>query len=287
MGYFSAFLLLPLLMTIASGTTLFLSTLSHTYLGELGLLTQLTGQLLLLLPFVIIIGIFTLLYLLIPNVPVRFVPALIAGTVAGLVFQGFQTLYISGVLWISKYNAIYGSFAAVPLALLWMQLSWVIVLLGAQISYAVQHVGHFTTPPLSEHPSRRYEDIVLITVGAMIARLFAEGHRPMPDVEMLAERCCLSLRQTQTALLQLLQMGLIIEGRQGDEEALAYYPALPLDQLTLGLLLERMDQRGAELLPLELEGRHRVVWQRRKQLYQQLFAQGATQRLCDLEGAEV
>ena len=130
-NYLGAFVLFPLLLTISSGTTLFLSTLNHTYLSELKIISTLTSEILGLLPYVLIIFTFTVIYLLIPNVRVRFVPALIAGVVAGLSFQAFQALYINGVLWISRYNAIYGSFAAVPLALLWIQLSWIIVLLGA------------------------------------------------------------------------------------------------------------------------------------------------------------
>ena len=261
MGYLSAFLLLPLLMTISSATTIFLSTLNHTYLAQLGLISTVTNQLLQLLPFAILIILFTLLYLLIPNVRVRFVPALIAGVIAGLAFQCFQALYINGVLWISKYNAIYGSFAAVPLALLWTQLSWVIILLGAQISYAVQHVWYFTTPPLSGRLSRRYEDLILISVAATTARLFAEGYRPLPEATTLAERSRLPLRETQEALLRLLRLGVLAEVRtlQHGAEQVGYQPALPLDRLTLGYLLELHDRGGEEVLPLELDGRHESV----------------------------
>ena len=285
MGYLSAFLLLPLLMTISSATTIFLSTLNHTYLSQLGLISTVTNQLLQLLPFAILIILFTLLYLLIPNVRVHFVPALIAGVIAGLAFQCFQALYINGVLWISKYNAIYGSFAAVPLALLWTQLSWVIILLGAQISYAVQHVWYFTTPPLSGRLSRRYEDLILISVAATTARLFAEGHRPLPEATTLAERSRLPLRETQEALLRLLRLGVLAEVRtlQHGAEQVGYQPALPLDRLTLGYLMELVDREGEEVLPLELDGRHESVWQLRRQLYRPLFRSAAQLRICDID----
>ena len=105
-----------------------------------------TTQILGLVPYVLVTLGFVCLYFFVPNVRVHFIPALIAGLIAGIAFQIFQALYINGVLWISRYNAIYGSFAAVPLALLWIQLSWIIILLGAEISYAIQHVWHFTTP---------------------------------------------------------------------------------------------------------------------------------------------
>ena len=167
-NYLGAFILFPLLLTISSGTTLFLSTLSNTYLGELGIISALTTQILGLLPYVLVTLGFVCLYFFVPNVRVHFIPALIAGLIAGIAFQIFQALYINGVLWISRYNAIYGSFAAVPLALLWIQLSWIIILLGAQISYSIQHVWHFTSPPNSRPLSRSYADNVLIALTARI-----------------------------------------------------------------------------------------------------------------------
>ena len=170
-NYFGAFILLPLILTVSSGTTLFLSTLNHTYLGSLEVISTLTTQLLSLVPYVLITLAFTGLYFFVPNVRVRFLPALIAGVISGIAFQLFQGLYISGVLWISKYNAIYGSFAAVLLALLWMQLSWLIVLLGAQISYAIQHVWHFNAPPSADTPSRYYQDLLFITLTAEITAI--------------------------------------------------------------------------------------------------------------------
>lgn len=89
-------------------------------------------------PYLITILAFTGLYISLPNTKVRFVNGLVAGILSGIAFQFFQFIYISGQIWVSKYNAIYGSFAALPLLLLWLQLSWLICLFGAEISYASQ-----------------------------------------------------------------------------------------------------------------------------------------------------
>lgn len=268
-NYLGAFILFPLLLTISSGTTLFLSTLSHTYLGQLGIISTVTTQALALVPYIVVTLGFVGLYLFLPNVRVHFVPALIAGLITGVAFQIFQALYINGVLWISRYNAIYGSFAAVPLALLWIQLSWIIILLGAQISYSIQHVWHFTSPPNSRPLSRRYADSVFITLMAHITARYTSDDPEPYRAETLAAACDLPLRQTQEALSQLTRMGVLIEVKYGKDEVIGgyYCPNISPERLTLGLLLEHIDRYGGELLSLKRNGIHATAWQARTHAY--------------------
>ena len=284
-NYLGAFVLFPLLLTISSGTTLFLSTLNHTYLSELKIISTLTSEILGFLPYVLIIFTFTVIYLLIPNVRVRFVPALIAGVVAGLSFQAFQGLYINGVLWISRYNAIYGSFAAVPLALLWIQLSWIIVLLGAQISYSIQHVWHLTSPPTSVPLSRRYLDVILVTITARIVQQFVSDSGEPYRAETLAKDCVLPLRQTQEALAHLLAMGIVVEVNYGKEEVEGgyYHPNVSPERLTLSYLLNAIDRSGSEAIPLHPEGAHAQAWIARSRAYETLFHSAQDTLLRDLK----
>ena len=284
-NYLGAFILFPLLLTISSGTTLFLSTLNHTYLSQLKIISTLTSEILGLVPYVLIIFTFTVIYLLIPNVRVRFVPALIAGVVAGLAFQVFQGLYINGVLWISRYNAIYGSFAAVPLALLWIQLSWIIVLLGAQISYSIQHVWHLTSPPTSVPLSRRYLDVILVTITARIVQQFVSDSGEPYRAETLAKDCDLPLRQTQEALAHLLAMGIVVEVNYGKEEVEGgyYHPNVSPERLTLSYLLNAIDRSGSEAIPLHPEGAHAQAWIARSRAYETLFHSAQDTLLRDLK----
>ena len=284
-NYLGAFILFPLLLTISSGTTLFLSTLNHTYLSQLKIISTLTSEILGLVPYVLIIFTFTVIYLLIPNVRVRFVPALIAGVMAGLSFQAFQALYINGVLWISRYNAIYGSFAAVPLALLWIQLSWIIVLLGAQISYSIQHVWHLTSPPTSVPLSRRYLDVILVTITARIVQQFVSDSGEPYRAETLAKDCDLPLRQTQEALAHLLAMGIVVEVNYGKEEVEGgyYHPNVSPERLTLSYLLNAIDRSGSEAIPLHPEGAHAQAWIARSRAYETLFHSAQDTLLRDLK----
>ena len=144
-------------------------------------------RLLNIVPFVVIILLFTSLYKFLPNTKVKFQNALIAGGIAGIAFQFFQMLYLSGQLWITRYNAIYGTFAAIPLMLLWIQFSWFIALIGAEISYAAQNVSKFSFEKETRNISRRYKDFFTLMIVSEIVRRFAKELPPL-TADQLSER---------------------------------------------------------------------------------------------------
>ena len=93
-----------------------------------------------ILPFFFYWLLFTLLYLVVPNTKVKFVHVLFAGIICGTAFQLFQYLYINGQINLSQYNTVYGAFAAIPLFFFWLQISWLIVLYGAELSFVSQNL---------------------------------------------------------------------------------------------------------------------------------------------------
>lgn len=116
----------------------------------------------------------------------KLLPAFITALVAVFTFQIFQMLYISGQLWVSRYNSIYGSLA-VPLLMLFLQLSWTIILFGAQLSYAIQNVKRYVFMSESEKISNRFRDLVAILVMKKVCKAFE--HQGMEySAEMLAPR---------------------------------------------------------------------------------------------------
>ena len=115
--YLAMFIVLPILMTSSSGISIFLSTLQNSFLSQYVFLTPVLGFILNVSPYIITSLTFAGVYILLPNTKVKVSNGLIAGAIAGCAFQFFQFIYISGQIWVSKYNAIYGSFAALPLLL--------------------------------------------------------------------------------------------------------------------------------------------------------------------------
>ena len=121
---------------------------------------------------------FTAAYMLIPNTKVKFGNAFLSGALAGTGFLVLQWLFVTGTLYVTRYNAIYGSFAFIPLLLIWIQLVWVICLAGAVICYSSQNVFAFSLDREVSTISSRYRWTVTIAISAIITRRFLEGERP-------------------------------------------------------------------------------------------------------------
>mgnify|MGYP002421025805 CR=1 FL=1 len=244
--YLALFLILPVLMTASSGLSIFLSTLQNSFISQYFFFTPLVELILNITPYLITILAFTGLYISLPNTKVRFVNGLVAGILSGIAFQFFQFIYISGQIWVSKYNAIYGSFAALPLLLLWLQLSWLICLFGAEISYASQNVKKFSFERDSKNISRRYKDFLTLLIASLIVKRFVKGEKPYTADE-LSDAYRIPIRITTQILYQLTELHIIIEVNYGDDERVVHYqPAIDVNKITVSYLLTRMDEYGSE-----------------------------------------
>ena len=143
--YLSIMLISPILVIMSSSVTVFITTqvtLITEKIALLGIFSSLIFFILKLLPYCLVWILFTFIYILMPNTKVNFSSGFIAGVFAGTIFQLAQWAYIYFQVGVAKYNAIYGSFAALPLFLVWLQLSWLIVLLGAEISFLINMSIH-------------------------------------------------------------------------------------------------------------------------------------------------
>ena len=146
----------------------------------------------------------------------------------------------------SKYNAIYGSFAALPLLLLWLQLSWLICLFGAELSYASQNVKKFSFERDRKSISRRYKDFLTLLIASLIIKRFVKGEKPYTADE-LSDAYRIPIRITTQILYLLTELNIIIEVNYGNDDRVAYYqPAIDVNKITVSYLLTRMDEHGSE-----------------------------------------
>ena len=137
--YVSMFVLAPMVIVLTSGISIFLATIAKQ--TEQWLLLGSTIRFLInLLPYVLMSAVFITLYVFMPNTKVKLKFAIVPGILAGVAMQLLQYFYIYGQVLLSGYNAIYGSFAAIPLFMLWVQFSWTICLFGAELTYTNQNV---------------------------------------------------------------------------------------------------------------------------------------------------
>jgi membrane protein len=258
--YLALFIILPALMTLSSGVSIFLSTLKTTFLSQYVFLTPVADLLLNLLPYIIATLVFTVLFILLPHTRVRFLNALAAGFVTGCAFQLFQFLYISGQIWVSKYNAIYGSFAVLPLLLLWLQLSWLICLFGAEIVYASQNVKKFSFERDSKNISRRYNDFLILLIASLTVKRFRDGGKPYTADE-LSDTYRIPIRLTTRILYLLTELGILVEvNYEGDELIARYQPGLDIHQISVGYLFGKVDEHGSENFRIDTQTAFRSEW---------------------------
>ena len=256
--YFSMLLLLPLLILLSSGISIFMSTFMKT-MEEYTLLAPVIKSLVRLTPYVLTWGMFTALYIFMPNTKVKFKYAILPGILAGSAFQAFQYLYIGSQIWVSRYNAIYGSFAAIPMFLLWTQISWSICLFGAQLCYVAQNLRNFSFSKETENISRRYHDFLCILIMSLICKRF-KTEEPPYTAESLSDEHKIPIRLTTTILYELQDLHLIYETPMEDEdEEMGYLPAVDINRLNVGMLLNRLDEAGSEAFKID-RNRYFASW---------------------------
>lgn len=248
--YFSMMLLLPLLIMLSSGISIFMSTFLKN-MEEFFLLAPVIKFLVRLTPFVLTWGMFTALYIFMPNTKVKLKFAIVPGILAGSAFQAFQYLYIGSQIWVSRYNAIYGSFAAIPMFLLWTQISWSICLYGAQLCYVAQNLRNFSFSKETENISRRYHDFLCILIMSLICKRF-QTEEPPYTAESLSDEHKIPIRLTTTILYELQDLHMIYETPvEGEDEEMAYLPSVDINQMNVAMLLSRLDKEGSEAFKID------------------------------------
>ncbi len=250
--YFSMILLLPLLIVISSGLTIFMTTYIKDMENYL-VLAPVLKFLVRMIPYALTWGMFIGLFIFIPNTKVRLQHAWLPGILAGSAFQAFQYFYINSQIWVSNYNAIYGSFAAIPMFLLWTQISWTICLFGAEMSYVSQNLASFNFGKETANISRRYHDFFCTIILAAICKRFCEEKAPY-TAEELSREYKIPIRLTKNILYELQDIHLVYEA-VGDSKGqdISYLPGCDTNQLTVGMLLRKLDSAGSEAFNVDRE----------------------------------
>ena len=187
---------------------------------------------------------FTFIYVVLPSTKVRFTAALTAGVVAGTAFVLFQWGYVYLQRWMTSYNAIYGSFAALPLFLLWMQISWEILLLGGELSFAYQNIARFGEERESLLISYDRRRKLMVGVMLLVSRAFRDGRGAVSFSE-IRDRLDVPTRIMNNILYTLVQARMLNEIRtEGTDYDLEYAPARDISTLRVYDILSAVDSHG-------------------------------------------
>jgi membrane protein len=249
--YLSFMLVCPVLFLMSSSVTVVVASSIEALVERLSFLGPLADLLLLLirlLPFVVIWALFMFMYLFMPNGRVRFLSGLLGGVVAGTLFVLMQVLYVKFQVGVSRQSAIYGSFAALPLFLLWLQTSWLVVLFGAEISFAHQNVDTYEFEPDCLNVSPALKRLIALGVVHECVRRFQSAEEPS-SAEELAHALETPIRLVNQILFELVEANVLSEARRDDERAVAYQPAQDVEKLTVHGVLRLLDERGHRRVP--------------------------------------
>lgn len=240
--YISVFLLLPILIIISSGLSIFLATAAQ-YFPDFRLLSTTVQLMLHLLPYVISSLLFIGLYCYMPNTRVQVRHAFFPGILAGILFQLLQYFYIHSQIWVSTYNAIYGSFAALPMFMLWVNFSWIICLFGAQLTYANQNLKSYFYLKDIHRISRNYHDVLLIMILSKISKRFEKDMIPY-SVYGLSAETTLPVGVISKLIHELHKMNLIVVEGDNLEETQRVVPSADIHKMTVNEVMARIDAYG-------------------------------------------
>ncbi len=187
----------------------------------------------------------TVLFIIMPNAKVKVIPAAIAGVIAGTILQGIQFLYLDLQFGITKLSYIYGSFAAVPLFIIWLQSSWSVVLLGAEISFANQNISRYEMESEALNISNFQKRALILMIMHMIIRNFSLGERPI-SAEYIAANLKIPVRLARDILQDLSSANLVSVIRENGQIERLYQPALDINRLTVSYVFSRLDKQGIE-----------------------------------------
>ena len=231
--YFAMVLLGPLLLIAAGAVSVFLTTRIELLGG--GLLSPFLLLLLRLMPYLLIWILFTFLYKIMPNTRVHFYPALITGILAGTAFQLIQWAYLTFQIGAVGLGVVYGSFATLPLILIWMQVSWTVVLFGAELTHAAQNIELYRYGPAPKKINPYKYKLLSLYILSLLLKKFTESNSTL-TTSQLSDQLKIPELLVKEILDNLAEVNLLSQKH--------YEPALDIYEITVAKALEHLELYG-------------------------------------------
>lgn len=236
--YLAAVVIAPILLIGANSTSLYVQNLLSEFTPPV-----IVRILLLLISIIMMVGLLTFIYKVMPNTKVKLKAAFIGAVIAGPVLMIFQTVYFSLQTMLSNYNAIYGIFSAIPLFLIWLQASWQIVLFGAELSFAHQNINKYEYEKAAGNISYEYRKKVMVAVMYEIASHFIK-HEGAVSSEMIADRLELPLRTVREVIYTLIKADLIAPIVMNDQKTHYYIPSQDVHSIRVFDVIKHVENIG-------------------------------------------
>jgi membrane protein len=201
------------------------------------------------LPLALVWTLLALLYRYMPNTRVRNRSAIVVAILAGTVYYAAQAAHIAFQVGVARYNAVYGSLAALPLYLIWLQVSWHIILFGAEVCFAADNEETYEFERDCRAASHRFKRLLALRIAEFVSKRFHQGEAAL-DADSISHELEIPARLARELLDELAQAGILLSFRRDGQPSESYQPAESLDRITIKRVLDALDRRGAESVPV-------------------------------------
>jgi membrane protein len=244
--YLAIIIIAPLFLISAGTANVYISTIFDSLAKNSGIIEFFSPMIVFLIktiPFLVIWILFALMYLIMPNKKVKFLHCIIAGIIAGTAYQIIQYYYINLQIGFSRYNAIYGSFAALPLFLIWMQLSWLVFLFGAEMASALESVRLFGYRKDYKLLSTSKKRILSILILKKIITKFSKGE-DAPDIQQISNELKLPVIYIIHITDALIKAKLVVKVVLKNDLSYGFQPSKDIANIDLAQVIHRLDSTG-------------------------------------------
>jgi membrane protein len=253
--YMAIMMVCPILLILASSMTVFITSqiaMITEKIQVLGFFSPLIFMALKLLPYCVLWALFSFIYIIMPNTRVQFSAGFVGGVLAGTMYQLLQFIYIKFQIGASNFGAIYGSFAALPLFLVWLQMSWLVVLFGAEISFAHQNADTYEFEQDCLQVSHAYKRMLSVLVVKHIVKDFCLNKPPLA-APVISDTLDIPIRLLRQIVFDLVECKILSEVKLNGNKDIAYQPACDPEILTIKYVVNALDKHGSEDIPIHDE----------------------------------
>jgi membrane protein len=263
-NYVMTLLLVPVLVVVPSGISIFLNS-TGVLAPVLQAIEPIRKFMLRFIPFVVTSAVFTWIFIAIPNTKVKFSSAIIPGIIMGLLYQVVQSFSMFLVVLFTRMSIVYGAFSAIPLVLIWLNITCWLLLIGSELAFAIQNNEHFAYERDIETMSRRYKDYVMLYLLSVIIKRFEQGETP-ETIQQMAKKHYLPSRLVAQLLSRLEDTNIIRRVYIDNQEEQAFVPALDTNLISVEMVIGRISAQGTEEFLQHTPAEMQDFWRRYQEM---------------------
>lgn len=248
--YLAIVIIIPLLfMVITASNTILVTNMSNLGIMNVKIIKHMMENLPLILPYFITCFAFIGIYKFMPNTNVNFPAAFFGGIIGGTIWQFLEWVYINFQIGVARYNAIYGAFASFPVFLMWIYVSWMALLFGAEVSFAYQNEKNYIEGKTSENTAFALKEKIALGIMYALSFSFEKGKKAQ-TAENLANILNVPVRIIREILFIFCEKKLLDEIAD-DKKKIMFQPAVPVENIKVVDVFFALKNYGTQHFALE------------------------------------